>query len=51
MIKYSTQTIKSDDKRLVSKVLNSQFLTQGPINEKFSEQLKKVTGAKYCLDC
>jgi len=49
MIKYSTQTIKSDDKKLVSKVLNSQFLTQGPINEKFSGQLKKLTGAKHCL--
>lgn len=47
MIPYSKQTISNSEIKSVVKVLKSNFLTQGPIVEKFENNLKTYTGAKY----
>ena len=38
---YGKQNIDEDDIREVVKVLNSEYLTQGPIVRKFEDQLCK----------
>ncbi len=47
-IYYGKQTISDDDVKSVSEVLKSDFLTQGPLVEKFEIKLKTLFGAKYC---
>ena len=47
-IYYGKQTISDDDVKSVSEVLKSDFLTQGPLVEKFENKLKTLFGAKYC---
>ena len=49
MIPYSKQCINKNDVRAVSKVLKSNFLTQGPMVEKFENKLKKFVGSKYAV--
>ena len=49
MITYSKQTIIKKDIDAVSKVLRSNFLTQGPKVPQFENKVKKFTGSKYCL--
>jgi len=44
---YGKQTIDASDTKRVTKVLNSQLITQGPQAQKFEEALSKHFGAKY----
>ena len=44
---YGKQNIDEDDIREVVKVLNSEYLTQGPIVRKFEDQLCKKVGSKF----
>jgi len=48
MISYGKQFIDSSDIAAVRKVLRSNWLTQGPLINKFELKLKKYFGAKYC---
>ena len=49
MIPYSKQYIDNNDIKLVSKVLKSNFITQGPLVEKFENAISKYVGAKYAV--
>ena len=51
MIYYGKHSISSDDVRIVKKTLNSNFLTQGPIVDKFETELSKKLNAKYAIAC
>ncbi|MCD4676462.1 MAG: UDP-4-amino-4,6-dideoxy-N-acetyl-beta-L-altrosamine transaminase [Desulfobacula sp.] len=48
-IPYGKQYIDNDDINAVVKVLESRFLTQGPIVTEFEEKICRYTGAKYCV--
>ena len=48
-LKYSTQTINKKDIINVSKVLKSEFLTQGPKTSEFENKIKLLVGSKYAL--
>jgi UDP-4-amino-4,6-dideoxy-N-acetyl-beta-L-altrosamine transaminase len=48
-IPYGRQWIDEADKKAVEAVLSSDYLTQGPVIEKFENAIKEVTGAKYCV--
>ena len=48
MIYYGRQFVDKNDINAVIKVLKSDYLTQGPLVEKFEEKLKKKLNAKYC---
>ena len=48
MINYGKQYIDYKDIRAVTKVLKSNWLTQGPKIEKFEKALEKKFGARYC---
>ena len=48
-IPYSRQTISKEDISSVTKVLKSDFITRGPLNEKFENKIKNYVGSKYCL--
>ena len=43
MIRYSEQLIEIDDIDRVTEVLQSKFLTQGPLIDKFEDLLAKLT--------
>ena len=47
MIPYSTQSIDKKDIKAVLKTLNSSFLTQGPLIQKFEKNISKTVGAKF----
>ena len=47
--KYSTQTIDKKDIASVNKVLNSEFLTQGPQTSEFENKIKFLVKSKYVL--
>ena len=47
--KYSTQTISKKDIVNVSKVLKSEFLTQGPKTIEFENKIKLLVKSKYAL--
>ncbi len=49
MIPYSRQIIDQDDIRAVSRVLKSQFLTQGPKVLEFEKALSRYCRAKYAV--
>ena len=49
MIPYGKQNIIKEDIDAVIEVLNSDFLTQGPVVEKFEKELCDYTGSKYAL--
>ncbi len=49
MINYGRQTIDEEDIRAVVDVLRSDFLTQGPIVEKFEQALASYCGARYAI--
>ena len=49
MIKFSKVDIRKDDTKLVSKILQSGWLTHGPYTKKFEDSLKNFTGAKYAI--
>jgi len=48
-IPYGRQWIDDADKKAVELVLGSDYLTQGPVIEKFEEAIIAVTGVKYCV--
>jgi UDP-4-amino-4,6-dideoxy-L-N-acetyl-beta-L-altrosamine transaminase len=47
MIDYGKQTLHGDDIKSVIKVLNSRFLTSGPLIDKFEKDLGNFFGSKY----
>ena len=49
MIFYGRQSINEDDITAVVKVLQSDFLTQGPAIEKFEQYVANYCGAKYAV--
>lgn len=51
MIPYGKQFIDKNDIDEVVKVLQSDFLTQGPMVKEFEEALVKYCGAKYAVAC
>lgn len=46
---YGKQSVSADDIKIVTDVLNSDFLSQGPKVGEFEEALCAYTGAKYCI--
>jgi len=48
-IPYGRQWIDEADIAAVNAVLTSDYLTQGPAIEEFENEIKKITGAKYCV--
>jgi UDP-4-amino-4,6-dideoxy-N-acetyl-beta-L-altrosamine transaminase len=48
-IPYGRQWIDETDIKAVESVLRSDYLTQGPMIERFEGSIKKITGAKYCV--
>lgn len=48
-IPYGSQWIDEADKAAVNAVLASDYLTQGPAIEEFENEIKKITGAKFCI--
>lgn len=49
MIYYGKQSINEDDIREVVEVLRSDFLTQGPMIERFEKCVAEYCGAKYAV--
>ena len=49
MIPYSTQTLLKSDIQGVNKVLRSDWLTQGPIINKFENRLSAIVKSKYSV--
>lgn len=49
MIYYGKQSIDEEDINSVIDVLKSDFLTQGPVIEKFEKAVAKYCGAKYAV--
>lgn len=48
-IRYGEHSVTDEDIRRVVEVLQSPFLTQGPVVEQFEAELCKVVGAKYAV--
>ena len=48
IIKYGSQTLDKSDIKFVTKILEKDFLTQGPQVDNFENKLKKKFGSKYC---
>ena len=48
-IPYSRQWIDQSDIEVVTNVLKSDFLTQGPTIEKFEKEIKDYVGSSYCI--
>ena len=49
MIPYGKQNINQEDINSVIEVMNSDYLTQGPITPKFEKELSKYCGAKHAV--
>ena len=49
ILSYSKQTISKNDIKSVSKILKSNFLTQGPTVEKFENEIKKFVKSNYAV--
>ena len=49
MISYGRQSINQDDVKSIIKVLKSDFLTQGPVLEKFEQNLKFFFKSKFAV--
>ena len=48
MINYGKHSISNKDIDSVKKTLKSDFLTQGPVVQKFENALTKYFNSKYC---
>lgn len=48
-IPYGRQTITDEDIQAVSRVLQSDYLTQGPVIPKFEKAFAEYTGSKYAV--
>jgi dTDP-4-amino-4,6-dideoxygalactose transaminase len=46
---YSRQYIDKADIEKVTQVLKSDFITQGPINKKFENEISKFVKSKFCI--
>ena len=51
IIPYARQSIDASDIRAVTRVLKSDFLTQGPEIGKFEQEFAKICGAEYAVAC
>ena len=51
IIPYARQSIDASDIRAVTRVLKSDFLTQGPEIGKFEQEFARFCGAKYAVAC
>lgn len=51
MLPYGRQQIDDDDIAAVTEALRGDFLTTGPLVEKFESALCNLTGAKYAVAC
>ena len=51
IIPYARQSIDASDIRAVTRVLKSDFLTQGPEIEAFEQEFARFCGAKYAVAC
>ena len=51
IIPYARQSIDASDIRAVTRVLKSDFLTQGPEIEAFEQEFAKFCGSKYAVAC
>ena len=49
IIPYNKQNINSLDIKAINKVIKSKFLTQGPKNDIFCNEIKKFTKSKYAV--
>lgn len=49
LIPYGRQWVDDDDRKAVEAVLNSDWLTQGPVLKQFEDALCSFTGAKYAV--
>ncbi|MFA6021935.1 MAG: UDP-4-amino-4,6-dideoxy-N-acetyl-beta-L-altrosamine transaminase [Rhodospirillales bacterium] len=48
---YGRQSIDEDDIRAVAAVLNSDYLTTGPVSQRFDEVLAQTVGARHAIGC
>jgi UDP-4-amino-4,6-dideoxy-N-acetyl-beta-L-altrosamine transaminase len=48
-LSYGRQYIDKTDINSVTKILRSDYLTQGPTTKEFEKEICKFTGAKYCV--
>ena len=51
VLNYSKQSISNKDIESVIKVLKSDFLTTGPMIERFEKNFSKYTSSKYSIAC
>ena len=51
LIPYSRQNISDNDVTLVNQVMNSDFLTQGPMVEEFENELSSRFGVEHAVVC
>ena len=49
MIYYGKQSVNQNDIQAVEEVLRSEFLTQGPMIERFEQRVAEYCGAKYAV--
>lgn len=48
---YGRQCLDDDDLRAVAQVLTSDYLTTGPVSQRFDDELARVTGARHAIGC
>src|SRR5688572_2158749 len=51
ILPYGRQSVSDEDIAAVSRVLRSDWLTQGPLIEEFEAGIRKVTGAAHAVAC
>ena len=49
IIPYGKHEIKDEDIKAVSKILKSNFITQGPTISNFEKRFSKYVGSKYAI--
>jgi UDP-4-amino-4,6-dideoxy-N-acetyl-beta-L-altrosamine transaminase len=51
ILPYGRQTITQEDIDAVTSVLQSDYLTQGPVVEKFEAEIARTVGARHAISC
>ena len=51
MIPYGRQTIEADDIAAVAEALKADFLTTGPLVDRFEAAFAEVVGARHAVAC
>ena len=51
LLTYGRQCLDEDDKKAVAEVLDGDWLTQGPVTERFERALSERFGARHALTC